>query len=547
MTESFGPRLPDTARAGPRRYRLRVQDSVPATIALAEIVGLFALGQDNAFGQPMGSQLRSCLIASGLADELDLSDAERADVYWVALLRYVGCTGHAHEVATVFGDDVGTRSRSVVKDLSHPQDLLPEILRHAGTGASGARRIGAVLAVLAGGKKFVEMNFRTGCEVGDALLERLGMDASVRAALGNTFEQWNGKGFPNGVHGDQIPLPMRVVRLAHDAEALSRIHGAEEAVATLRRRAGRVYDPDLVEVLVGVLDDLLVRVDKLDPWDAVLDAEPHPRRLLDGKALDETLLVAADFIDLKSPYTAGHSRAVAQLAAGAAQALGMPAADVTTLRRAAWVHDFGRTAVSNSVWDRAEALTRSDVDRIQLHPLITEQMLRRCPGLRAETAIAALHHERLDGSGYAKGIDGSAQPPAARILAAADRYHDLIEERAYRSALSATQAAAELRRRVADGKLDGDAAEAVLRAAGHGDAAPSRPRSTHPDGLTNREVDVIRLAVRGLTMRQVATRLSISVKTVDAHIQHVYAKTGVSTRGALALYAVEHGLVLTTS
>jgi len=532
---------------GRRRYRLRVQDSVPATIALAEIVGLFALGQDNAFGQPMGSQLRSCLIASGLADELDLSDAERADVYWVALLRYVGCTGHAHEVATVFGDDVGTRSRSVVKDLSHPQDLLPEILRHAGTGASGARRIGAVLAVLAGGKKFVEMNFRTGCEVGDALLERLGMDASVRAALGNTFEQWNGKGFPNGVHGDQIPLPMRVVRLAHDAEALSRIHGAEEAVATLRRRAGRVYDPDLVEVLVGVLDDLLVRVDKLDPWDAVLDAEPHPRRLLDGKALDETLLVAADFIDLKSPYTAGHSRAVAQLAAGAAQALGMPAADVTTLRRAAWVHDFGRTAVSNSVWDRAEALTRSDVDRIQLHPLISEQMLRRCPGLRAETAIAALHHERLDGSGYAKGIDGSAQPPAARILAAADRYHDLIEERAYRSALSATQAAAELRRRVADGKLDGDAAEAVLRAAGHGDAAPSRPRSTHPDGLTNREVDVIRLAVRGLTMRQVATRLSISVKTVDAHIQHVYAKTGVSTRGALALYAVEHGLVLTTS
>jgi len=103
-----------------------------------------------------------------------------------------------------------------------------------------------------------------------------------------------------------------------------------------------------------------------------------------------------------------------------------------------------------------------------------------------------------------------------------------------------------MRRRVADGKLDVDAAEAVLQAAGHSDAAPSRPRSGHPDGLTDREVDVIRLAVRGLTMRQVATRLSISVKTVDAHIQHVYAKTGVSTRGALALYAVEHRLVLTS-
>lgn len=512
-------------------------------IRLAEIVGLFALGQDNAFGQPMGAQLRGCLLACALSDELGQTAAERADVYWVALLRYVGCTGHAHEVASVFGDDVGTRARSVTKDFTNPRDLLPELLRHAGGGSAGLDRMRAVLAVLAGGRRFVEMNFRTGCEVGDALLERLGMPASVRTALAHTFEQWNGKGAPSGTRGERIPLPMRLVRLTHDAEALTRIRGVQDAIATLRRRAGHVYDPDLVPSLVGVLADAVAGIDDLDPWDAVLAAEPKPARLLDGVELEDALLVAADFIDLKSPYTAGHSRGVARLAAGAAERLQLSPTEVATIRRAGLVHDFGRTGVPNSVWDRSAPLTRSDIDRIQLHPLLSEQMLRRCPGLSAETAIAALHHERLDGTGYAKGVDGSAQPLAARVLAAADRYQDLVEERAYRAALPPAEAAAELRRRVAAGKLDGEAAEAVLQASGLPGIGPAaRPRPVHPDGLTHREVQVVRLAVRGLTMRQVANRLEISVKTVDAHIQNVYGKTGVSTRGALALYAVQHGL-----
>lgn len=507
----------------------------------AEVIGLFALGQDNAFGQPMDSQFRSCLLACGLAELLELGPDVRADVYWVALLRYVGCTGHAHEVALAFGDDVGTRARSAVLDLSDPRQLLPEIVSHAGTGTAGLRRIRAVLAVLAGGRQFVEMNFRTGCEVGDALLARLRMPESVRTALAHTFEQVNGKGFPAQVRGDAIPLPMRVVRLCQDAEALTRIRGLDDAARILRRRSGTVYDPDLVRVLLDALPQLLGEVDKHDPWDEVLAAEPEPHLVLTGDDLDDALLAAADFIDLKSPYTPGHSRGVAELAAAAAEVLGLDADDVTAVRRAGWVHDFGRTAIANSVWDRVQPLTRSERDRIELHPLITEQMLRRCPGLRAEAALAGLHHERLDGSGYSKGVDGIAQPVGARLLAVADRYHDLIEHRAYRPALSPTQAAAEVRRRVAGGRLDAGAAEAVLQAAGH--AAARAVRNSRPARLTEREVEVVRLAVRGLTTRQVATRLSISAKTVDTHIQHVYAKTRVSTRGALALFAVSAGLL----
>ena len=501
---------------------------------------MLAAGQDNAFGQPVGSQLRSCLIATRLAEAMGLVEADRTAIYWVALLRYLGCTGHAHEVAAVFGDDVDTRSRSVVKDLSDPRQLLPEILQHAGGGGTGVHRFRSVLAMLAGGRRFVEMNFRTGCEVGDALLERLGLSAVVRDALQHTFEQWNGKGFPNAVRGAAIPIPMRVVRLSHDAEALLRIRGVSEAFEILRSRSGRLYDPALVGEFLSVGRDVIAEVDKVDPWAAAVALEPEPRVELAGDDLDRVLLVVADFVDLKSVYTAGHSRGVADLAAAAASGLGMND-EVVAVRRAGWVHDLGRTAIPNSVWDKPDALTRAETDRVELHPLLGEQILRRCAGLSAEAAIAALHHERLDGSGYSKGVRAVSLPMSARVLAAADRYHDLVEDRAYRPTLSGAQAAVEIRRRVGDGGLDGEVAEAVLVAAGH--ASRGSRRANHPAGMTDREVDVLRLAAQGLTMRQVASRLGISAKTVDHHLQRIYVKTGVGTRGALALFAIEHGLV----
>jgi HD-GYP domain-containing protein (c-di-GMP phosphodiesterase class II) len=367
------------------------------------------------------------------------------------------------------------------------------------------------------------------------------MSTAVRDSLQHTFEQWNGKGFPNGVRGAAIPISMRIARLSQDAEALARIRGMAEAVEIIRTRGGRLYDPAVVEEFVTVGADVIAEVDKLDPWPAAMASEPEPRVGFPGDDLDRVLLVVADFVDLKSVYTAGHSRGVADLAGAAAAGLGMDEIEVGAVRRAAWVHDLGRTAIPNSVWDKPDALTRAESDRVELHPLLGEQILRRCPGLSAETAIAALHHERLDGSGYSKGLRAAALPLAARVLAAADRYHDLVEDRAYRPALSGVQAAVEIRRRVEDGALDGEAAGAVLRASGHTGRGPRRVH--HPAGLTEREVDVLRLAAQGLTMRQVASRLEISVKTVDHHLQRIYAKTGVGTRGALALFAIERGLL----
>lgn len=508
-------------------------------VRLAELVATFTLGQDNAFGQPLESQLRSTLLATWLADHLGLAD-ESDTIYWVTQLLFIGCTGHAHEVAVLFGDEVETRARTLVHDSSSPGEVLRDVLRRAHPDRRGLARIGVVLSVLAGGKRFAEYNFRTGCEVADIIVERIGVEPEVRDALRFTFERWNGKGLPNGVKGEAIPVPMRIAHLCREVEVAQRIEGSDAALALVRRRSGGAYDPALVEAFCAVGRELFARLDKTDPWDEVLALEPSPRRVLHGDDLDAALLVAADFIDLKSPYTAGHSRGVAALAEDGCRNLGLGDTEVIAARRAALVHDFGRTAIPNSIWDKPSSLTRSEFDRVELHPMLTEQMLRRSPGLATLNPIAACHHERLDGSGYCKGLSGAQVSPPSRVVAAADRYHAMTEDRAHRPALGEKLAAAELRREAKEGVVDPEAAEAVLAAAGH---ATRRRRRSFPNGLTAREVEVLRLVAQGLTTKQVADRLVISAKTADSHIQHIYTKIGVSTRGAAALFAMQHHLV----
>jgi HD-GYP domain-containing protein (c-di-GMP phosphodiesterase class II) len=506
---------------------------------MGDLVAMLALGQDSSFGQPLETQARSTLLAVWLAEAAGLPGQDRDTAYWAAQLRYLGCTAHAHEVAVFFGDDIQTRARTTVYDASRPAEVLRDAITHGLPERRGLARPGAVAAIVAGGRKFAEMNFRSGCEAADMLAARLGMTRPVRDALACTFERWNGKGQPNGVKGERIPLPMRIVHLAQDAEALARLRSPAEAAAVIRARSGRAYDPGLVDEFLPVAAGMFARLEELDPWDAALACEPGPRRVLSGAALDEALEVVADFADLKSPFMAGHSRQVAALAAAACERAGLPPAEAGRTRRAGLVHDLGRTAVPNSIWDKPGPLTRAERDRVQLHPAFTEKMLRRAAALDALNPVAACHHERADGSGYFKGLRSHQLSPAARILGAADRYQAMTQARAHRPAMSPEVAAAELRRMAAAGEVDGGAAECVLAAAGH---AARRPPAPRPAGLTAREAEVLALAASGLTTAQIAERLVISPKTADSHIQHIYAKIGCSTRGAAVLFALEHHL-----
>jgi HD-GYP domain-containing protein (c-di-GMP phosphodiesterase class II) len=236
----------------------------------------------------------------------------------------------------------------------------------------------------------------------------------------------------------------------------------------------------------------------------------------------------------------GHSTAVATLCIQAGARLGLGDAELTTLRRAAYLHDLGTTSVSVSVWEKTGPLSADEWERVRLHPYYTERVVARAPALAPLGRVAALHHEHLDGSGYYRQCAAPQLGMLARVLAVAEAYCGMRESRAHRPALSPEQVATELRAAARGGRLDSEIVEAVLAAAAH--PAPAR-RAARPAGLSKREVEVLALLARGLTNREIAAQLVIAPATVDHHIRHIYTKIGCSTRIAATLFAMEQQLV----
>ena len=324
-----------------------------------------------------------------------------------------------------------------------------------------------------------------------------------------------------------------------DVDVFYRLGGWDTAAATLRRRRARAYDPAVADAFLDHGARWLADIERASAWDDVLAAEPSPWVRISEARLDDVLHAFADFVDLKSPHTRGHSPAVADLAEGAARHARLSEPEVSTLRRAALVHDLGKAGIPNGIWDKPGPLSPTEWERVRLHPYLSERILSNAGPFASLATLAGAHHERLDGSGYYRGSTAAHLSPTARILAAANAYQGLTQERPYRSALLPQDAASRLEAEVDGGRLDGDAVQCVLAAAGHDQFR----RHAWPSGLSEREVEVLRLIARGASYKVVASRLSISPKTVEHHVSHIYNKVGVSSRAAAALFAMEQNLL----
>jgi HD-GYP domain-containing protein (c-di-GMP phosphodiesterase class II) len=509
-----------------------------AHVRLAELVASLSLGVDLGFGQPMEHMLRQCLIALRLAERVALDEQRRADVYYTALLVGVGCHSDAHEQAKWFGDDIALKSGKYDHESRSLRGAAAG-LRRLGSGHAGSHRFRVALEfALSGHKEVIDM-ITQHAAMTRLLGEQLGLPAEVLDALGSAYETWDGRGWPGKLKGAEIPLAARIAQLAEFVEVAYRAGGVEAAKRLARERTDSQFDPDLAELICAEGEMILQGLDELETWDAVIDAEPTLAVVLSWDRFDAALVAIANFVDLKSPYTLGHSRAVADLAAAAGAQLGLPEAEVRTLRRAGLVHDFGRLGVSNAIWDKRGPLGVGEWERVRLHPYLTERMLQQSAPLAPLGAIAVQHRERIDGSGYPRGLTGASISHPARVLGAADAYQAMREPRPHRPERSAAEAAAELRADVRAGRLDIDAAEAVLAAAGHRVSS----RREGPAGLTTREVDVLKLLARGLSNKEIAMQLVISPKTAGNHIEHIYSKIGASTRARASLFAMQYGLL----
>lgn len=504
----------------------------------AEAVAALSLGIDVGMGQPMEQGLRTCLVATGLASKVGIEDADVSRVFYLSLLRHVGCTAESEMAATFLGDEIAFRGGALTLDFTKPSAMMPYMLRHAGAGKSVLGRARHVGRMLTGAKTFMA-SMDSVCETAQLLAVRLGFDEVVQQGLWQIFEHWDGKGLPGRVGGEDIVLPARFVAIAELFEGLCRTEGPDRAVAVIEDRRGSAFAPEITDCLCREADSFLPAFEQASAWDDVMALEPPPNGDLTEEQFDEVLTAVADFTDLKSSYTLGHSRGVASLAEAAANSAGLPPADATLLRRAGLVHDLGRVGVSAAVWGKKAALSRDEWEKVRLHPYYTERVLTRPAALAELGQLASMHHERLDGGGYHRAVPGTVLSRPARILAAADGYRARIEARPHRPEMHADAAAASLREEVTAGRLDADAVEAVLQAAGH----TRRRRPAQVGGLTDRECEVLVLVAQGQSIREIGQTLTIAPKTADAHIQHIYTKLGVSTRAGATLWGVQNGLV----
>jgi HD-GYP domain-containing protein (c-di-GMP phosphodiesterase class II)/DNA-binding CsgD family transcriptional regulator len=507
---------------------------------LAELIAAISLATDLGTGQPMGHALRTCYLATGLSRELGVPVQDEFDTYYLSLLRFLGCTAEASEDAALnAGDDIALLAGLAPSFMGPASEAMGWMLRHLAEGGSPVTRARALVSVLTD-PKGAERSIRAHCEVGQILARRIGLGDSVLHALGCAFEKWDGKGFPNGIAGEEIPVSCRVAIVARDFDLLNRVWSPDTATKILHERKGKAYEPRVLTAALEHGPRLMGQIEDGSLWDAVLEAEPGPPMTIDEARIDDVLSAFAHFADLKSPFLLGHSIGVAELAEEAARVTAASDVDPKLLRRAGLVHDLGRVAVPSGIWNKEGSLSDEEWERVRLHPYYVERILIRCGPLKDLAEIASSHHERMDGSGYHRGTKAPSLSAGTRLLATADAFRAMIEPRPHRDALSPGRAAEELNRACAEGRLDVACARAVLEAAGE---ARKPGRSAWPAGLTDREVEVLRHLAAGLSNKQIARRLTLSPKTVGHHVEHIYGKLGISTRPGATLFAMQHGLV----
>ena len=349
---------------------------VRAPVRLAELVAALSLGIDLGFGQPMEHVLRQCLIATRLAERIGLDDRERAGVYYTALLINVGCHTDAHEQAKWFGDDIDMKSSKYDYEFKSFRGAV-SMLRQFGAGAPPLQRVRTGVEFALYGHRDVEGMIAGHAKMAQMLAEELGLGDSACTALGAAYEQWDGKGWPGQLAGEDVPVAARIALMAEHLEVANRIHGVDAARALAERRAGTQFDPKLVECLDAGADAVFGGLDTAETWSAVIDAEPSLTVVLSDEQFDLALLAIANFVDLKSPFTLGHSRAVSDLAQRGGAELGLDDREVQALDRAGLVHGFGRLGVSNAIWDKAGPLASGERERVRMQPYLTGRMLQQ--------------------------------------------------------------------------------------------------------------------------------------------------------------------------
>ena len=406
-------------------------------LRMSEVISALSYALDITEGQPPGHAIRSCLIGMRLASELGLDDATRSSLYYALLLKDAGCSSNAAKISSLFrGDDLRLKAGVKTVDWTRFGANAVWALRNVAPDSSRLGRAVAVLRLgLRGGTQ--QEIFATRCERGAEIALELGFDEATAAAIRTLDEHWDGRGQPLGLRAEEIPLLGRILCLSQSVDIFAVVEGPATAFRMARDRRGTWFDPDLVRSLEAFEGDgeFWARLSSDRIEELVAEIEPAEHVLhVDESGLDRIADAFARVIDAKSPFTARHSERVAEVATGIGAVLGLPDEELRRLRRAALLHDIGKLGVSNLILDKPAGLTAAERESVELHPAHTHEFLRRVSPFAGLAADASDHHEKLDGSGYPRGLSGDEVSLTARILAVADMFEAMTAERPYRGA-----------------------------------------------------------------------------------------------------------------
>ena len=507
-------------------------------IRLSDLLVSLSLATDLGFGQPPEHMMRSARIGMRLGERMGLVGNDLATLYDVGILTYVGCPVYGNEAALLFGDDIDFRAHAIEVDLAGFPAMM-FMLRRAGHGTSALNRARQTATFMASGGRQVVQQMAEHCSAAGALASRLGLGGNVQAGIEQAYARWDGQGYPDDLSGADLSLAARVSHVAEACEVFQRTAGIEAALDVVHSRSGTHFDPEIAGLVATDPESLFDDLDQ-DTVDELLDADPTERRPLSDEELDSALEAIGDFCDLRCSFFAGHARSTADLVRVAAEVQHMTSADSHLTYQAALVHDVGRFGVPASLLGKPGPLTANQKERVRLHAYYVDRIFSRPEPLHRIGLLASTHHERMDASGYHRGIGGAMLSPGERLLAVADAYSAMMQPRPYRDPLSEDEVVLELQAEVKHGRLDPVATDAVLAAAGH---PVSRTRAGGPAGLTTRESDVLAVLALGMPNKRIARELGIRPKTVSNHIEHIYSKLGVSNRAGAAMYAMQHGIV----
>ena len=439
---------------------------------MPEIISALSFALDLTEGAVPGHALRSCILGMRIAERAGLGGKALSELYYALLLKDVGCSSNAARMCQIVGgDDRAIKAGVKLEDWTQPQKpslstlklLWANVLPDAGAFERIKRIIKIGSTQHANNAEMIGLR----CDRGASIIRKIGLREETARAVFSLDEHWDGSGYPERLRGEDIPLLARIAGIAQHLDVFASETSPENAISVMVDRSGKWFDPELVRIALSLhmehslWNGSIRSVPETQLRRAVLALEPGESQRLGAEQIDRVCEAFSDVVDAKSPFTSRHSHGVADAAKTIAMTLGYSVERTQMVHRAALLHDLGKLRVPNSILDKPGKLTAEEFTVVKEHPALTQEILGRIPAFREMSIIAGAHHEKLDGTGYPNRLGASELSPEARIIAVADVYAALSEERPYRESLDLSQVAAIMTKDIPH-KLDPECYEALM-------------------------------------------------------------------------------------